>query len=382
VLILTTLVGVRLTIALRPRVAWTRPPAGLTVPAVAMVGAAAVLLSPVLYAIMVRTFEGRMVAAPVLWRSSAPGVDAIAWLMPNPNHPLAPRALVDWVSRQPGQYEENVSAIPWAALLVMVVAWRRAGHRPHRAWTAIGLFFASLAMGPFVRLAGINTFVPTPWAFLRYAPLIGDARMPARFSVIVVMAAAIVFAGALTAIVRRYPRRRAVVLATVGSALAFELLPAPRTLYSAEVPPVYDTVARDPRPLRVLELPFGIRDGLSSLGDFNASSLFFQTWHQKPLIGGYLSRVSEFHKAQYRSRPVMAALLAKSEGRSLARAEEDLARQTAKDFLREARIGWVIVDMNRASPALVQFAVETLRLTRLSQTGAFALYVPEESGLE
>ena len=44
--------------------------------------------------------------------------------------------------------------------------------------------------------------------------------------------------------------------------------------------------------MRVLNLPFGFRDGEWSQGDFSAATQFFQTVHEKPLIGGYLSRIS------------------------------------------------------------------------------------------
>ena len=74
--------------------------------------------------------------------------------------------------------------------------------------------------------------------------------------------------------------------------LVFELWPAPRTLYSAEISPIYDRIAADPRPVRVLALPFGVRDGTWETGNFRPRSLYNQTRHGKPLIGGYLSRVS------------------------------------------------------------------------------------------
>ena len=39
--------------------------------------------------------------------------------------------------------------------------------------------FGLLALGPFVHVAGINTYVPGPWALLRYVPLIGLVHTPA-----------------------------------------------------------------------------------------------------------------------------------------------------------------------------------------------------------
>ena len=79
----------------------------------------------------------------------------------------------------------------------------------------------------------------------------------------------------------------------LAAALVFELWPAPRPLHTAAVPPIYGQIREDPRNIRVLELPFGIRDGVMSEGDFSASSQFYQTYHEKALMGGYLSRIPE-----------------------------------------------------------------------------------------
>ncbi len=78
-------------------------------------------------------------------------------------------------------------------------------------------------------------------------------------------------------------------------ALAIELMPAPRALYSAEVPEVYKLItATTDEAGRVLELPTGMRDGTSSIGRFNPASQYFQTRHHRPMIGGYVSRVSRW----------------------------------------------------------------------------------------
>jgi hypothetical protein len=375
VLLLTILVLARAWWTFRPTVRWSVPPLRpIVVWAAIMSVTAAVLLAPVLYGLAVRTLDGRMVTAPVLWRSSAPGVDVASLLLPNPNHPLAPDALVDWVAAQPGQYEENVASIPWVALLIIAVAWRWAGHRPDRQWGAAALFFASLAVGPFIQIAGIETYIPTPWTFLRYVPLIGEARMPARFSVLVVMAVAVLFAEALAGLRAHAPARARPLIVVVGVLLAFELLPAPRRLYSASTPAFLDTIAKDSRPGHVLGVPFGIRDGLSSIGNFSAMTLYFQTQHGKPIAGGYLSRVSQIRKDRNLSDPITAALIAKSEGRTLTEEQREAARTAAAAFLERSQIRWVIMENDRTSPALRDFAIHVLRLTLKERSGTFALF--------
>ena len=49
-------------------------------------------------------------------------------------------------------------------------------------WLWMPAVFAAMALGPFVHVAGINTYIPGPWAVLRYVPVVGLARSPSRFA--------------------------------------------------------------------------------------------------------------------------------------------------------------------------------------------------------
>lgn len=381
VLILSILAVLRLALVLRPRFALKplaplRPLLGL---AAAALIAATVLLSPTLYAMGRRALEGRMVTAPVLWRSSAPGIDLTAFFLPNPTHPLTPAALTASLSARPGGFAEQIASLPLVALAVIGLASRYAGYRPRRLWLAITLGFASLALGPFVHVFNFNTFVPTPWTLLRYVPVIGAARMPPRFAIIVMLGVAAMFAAALVALAQRYPQQRRRLLITVGLCAAVELMGAPRPLFSAAVPDVYTTIAADPRNVRVLDLPFGMLDGLSAVGDFNAAAQYYQTFHEKPLLGGYLSRVSERSKDLYQSLPIMRALMTLSERRALSPADADSARASGAGFLERNGIGYIVMDRLEVTPELRQLAIDALGLRLLRTTPSHDLYVPQSA---
>src|SRR5690606_9785931 len=132
-------------------------------------------LSPWFAALFQRWHDGDMVAAPVMWRSSTPGVDLLALLVPNPAHPLMPAAVRDLIGRGPGGFIEQEASLPIVALTMIALAlWHR--DRLIRWWAAVTIGFAWIALGPFVHIAGMNTYVPTPWAFLRYVPIIDEAR--------------------------------------------------------------------------------------------------------------------------------------------------------------------------------------------------------------
>ncbi len=306
-LIVSCLVLLRVILALRPRIHFN----GSVMPSrhvlkAAAVGVLAMLLplSPVLYAFGERLAFDNSVGTPVYWRSSPPGVDLLAFVLPNPNHALwgAPiQDLIVRMSQRPDGYPEFTASIPYVAIGLFVLAWWRFGWRPVPLPVVFPITFALLALGPFIQIAGVNTHIPTPWTFLRYVPLVGLARSPSRFAVLVMMGLSTLFALALVHITSRYaearPDRRRMILAAMAALLVFELSPAPRTLYSAEIPAIYRTIASDPSPsVRVLGLPLGVRDGASSIGDYSALSQYYQTAHGKGILGGYISRVSDRRK--------------------------------------------------------------------------------------
>jgi len=338
------------------------------------------LLAPELYAVARQTIAGNLVTAPVLWRSSAPGVDLISFVLPNPVHRLAPQRLVDWVATQPGHFDENVMSLSLVGFVVIAAAWRWGRFRPDRLWIGITAGFASLAVGPFLRVAGVETFVPTPWALLRYVPLIGEARMPPRFGVVVALGFTVLIADALSALGTRFPQRRRWILGGAAVALAIELVPAPRSLYTTDLPGVYRVIAADERPVRLLEVPFGMRDGLSSLGEFTAISQFYQTAHGKPLFGGYLSRIEERTKQAYLQVPFLKVLMDLSAGAVPTEKELAAAKVSAETFLATSRLGYVVIDTVRSSPRLRGFTIDALGLTRIDASGPIELYVPEPRG--
>src|SRR5688572_11374391 len=198
----------------------------------------AVLASPLLYAAVVRLVRGDFDTPAIFWRSSPPGIDLLALVLPNPNHPLAPEALAQWLTKRPQAYIENVASLPYAALAILFFAWR-AGWRPSRWWVGLSAMFGVLALGPFIHIAGLNTYVPGPWALLRYIPLIGFVHTPARFAILFTLCVAILVVRALSELSHGHPRRRRVVLGVASIALVAELIPAPLTLYSAAIPPLY-----------------------------------------------------------------------------------------------------------------------------------------------
>jgi hypothetical protein len=378
VLLLTILSIARGLVWMRPHFTpdW-RQPRMLVKPVLVGLLACAGPLSPALLGLGQRLADGRFVSPPVFWRSSPQGVDLLSFFAPNPSHPLVRWLASDWRTLPPTWYLEHTASLSLVAIAAVGFAVWRAGFRPRAGWWILTIGFALLALGPFVLIGGVNTYVPGPWALLRYVPVVGLARMPTRFAIVSALGLALLLAGALVAIGTRWPARRRMVSLAVGALLIFELWPAPWTLYSAEISPIYDIVAADPRPVRLLGLPVGVRDGVSSAGNFSALSQFNQTRHGKRLIGGYLSRISNSRLEQMRAEfQTLDWLITMSEGRSLSPADQEAIVARGPSFVSRTDIGYVVIDERFIAPEMSALVIRALGLRELARDAPLVLYAP------
>jgi hypothetical protein len=401
VLILTVLVLIRAAVWWRPHFEWSkliasgsgspstslradREPAAETkkpgsLARVALIAgiACAGPLAPVLYGLTDRIAEGRFVSPDIFWRSSPRGVDLLSFFTPNPLHPITRLFTEDALVLRPTWYVEYTASLSLVALAVIAAAVWRAGYRPRKSWLAITIGFALLALGPFIYVGGVNTYVPGPWALFRYLPGFGLARMPSRFTIVAVLGVAVLMAGALAALGKRHPQRRRLIGAIVAALLAFELWPAPRTLYSAEISSLYDRIAADPRPVKVLVLPFGVRDGVWETGNFRPRTQYNQTRHGKALIGGYLSRVSpkrvEKMRAQY---PTLNALIKLSENRPLDPSVQATLAERGDRLVKQGNIGYVVIDERFIPPERAALVIDAFKLREVARDRHLALYEP------
>jgi hypothetical protein len=112
------------------------------------------------------------------------------------------------------------------------------------------------------------------------------------------------------------------------------------------------------------------------MGNFGPQAQYYQTFHGKRLIGGYLSRVDSSSKQYYRRLPVMSALMQLSEGKPLERWQLEAAAKNAGEFLQRSRLGYVVWRNEVITPDLRAFAIDVLRLTKVMEADGYELYAP------
>lgn len=349
-------------ISIRRRPEWRATPAAWRAAALA-VGAYAVLMSPIIVGAAEVFSSGDYVTQRVLWRSGPPGVDVATVLLGHPRHLVVGRATQSIYDALGIGLEQ----IAWAGLAPLLLLTRSIRGTDHdaafRIWLAIGAVFFVWSLGPFLRVCGIDTALPLPWSIARYAPVLSNARLPGRAFIMVQLAI-----GMLLAIALARETNRNIVWA-VAALLVLESIPAPVPVYTLPRRDAVDAYLAA-QTGSVVELPTGLRDGFGETGRFDHRALVHQMMHGRPLVGGFVARLSPRVRDGYAQSPFLRRLLALSENTAPPDA------QAAPDAASGAAIGVRYLVLNRDS------VLSERALSRQSLADAGYEFIVSDAGRE
>lgn len=319
--------------------------------------------------------SGGYVSQPFYWRSAPPGIDALAPVLGNPFHPLWGDS-VSWLHRSLGL--DRIEGVAWFGIVPATLLWfvwrHDSARSAARPWLATGAVFLVWSLGPFLTVLGTNVGLVLPQAFLRLVPILANARMPGRATVVVFLALAVVSAVAIAGMRRR--RGRAGLAAGLLALVVFDYLAAPFPLHRLARPAVYETLARADGQGSVLELPLGLADGVfGAEGLWDPRVLFHQSIHQRPIVGGGLARLPPETREAHVQAPVIGTLLRLSSGAPLTESETDLPPSAVASALRRFAVRWVVLNRATAPPDLVRYVETMLPLRLAERDGQRDLYV-------
>ena len=364
---------------LRPRVSVVRadrptsPVSIILIMSATMVAGAAPVIS---HAVSLMT-SGGYVTQTYLWRNAPRGIDLATIAIGPPFHGLVGEYVRSVYARLGIDAIESSGWLGIIPIMLATVALTRSRQMPAvRQWTAIGLIFFIWALGSHLLVLGRNTGMILPATFLRYVPIVNNARIPGRAMVVVSLAMALLAAVGAKAW-RPASGRGSLVFAGLALCLVVESLPAPFPVTSLSAPGFYETLRDRPEAGAVCELPLGLRDGFGERGSMSESVLYYQTIHARPIVGGYLSRLSASVLAFYANDPLLNGLLQLSESATTAEsAPPTLANAgIAAERLKANGIAFVVLDRASASPRLIEYVEKVLPLALVETEGERSLYV-------
>jgi hypothetical protein len=374
---------------------------------------AVVLYAPLLMPILTEMFGGYELAG---WGDAEKlSVDLLGLVTPTALHPLGG----DWTEalRQTREgtarfRDVNTVFLGWAGLTLAVVGAVRYRRRL-AAWITSLVVFVLFSLGPLLQINGRSIFdfdglaanVPLPFILLHYIPVVKANRVPNRFSVVLMLALAVLAgfgaywllhliqsrAGSCKRSDARVPAvGQRPLLAAVGlllaAALLFEHWSAPLPLTDARIPPVYEAVTSDPDDFAILQLPLGWRNSFGVQGAESTQAQYYQTYHHKRLLSGNISRNPPFKFEYFRQIPILESLITLQTYGQVDAARRAMDRATAAEFVAFYDIRYVVVapgvpgrppyvDTRNEAVAYVE---EVLPVTKIHDCDGWLLYRVEQ----
>lgn len=185
----------------------------------------------------------------------------------------------------------------------------------------ISLGFIILSLGPFLHFAGrwwveiedgIRLVVPLPFVIIHYLPFLENIRAPGRLIVGFIFFAYIVVAYIFEIILKSKPNKfKILFFILVFIIIIFDQRPmVVKTInFEKKENRIFEIIGKDKEESTLLEIPFGVRDGLTYFGDFDAVTLTLrETIHKKSIIGGYAGRIPNYIKKYYRENAFIGFL--------------------------------------------------------------------------
>jgi hypothetical protein len=358
----------------RPRAEWSARRFAAAIAAI--FGTFLILAAPVVWHGARLLIDGEYVTQKYYWRSAPVGIDLLTLFIANPFHGVWGESVRHLYERIGIDLIESGAWLGIVPVVLSVYAVRRRWSDPAvRQWTLVGAVFFVWALGSLVHAAGRNTAIIGPEFVLRYVPLAANARMPGRAMVMVYLALAML--AATGAADWRAGLRRPALTMSVVAALAFaDFLVAPFPLGSVDCPAIYQTLRDRPERGILAELPLGIGDGFGPVSSIDPWMLPCQMIHERPMLGGVISRLPRNVIARYNADPLIAAWLRLSGARADATRDGPLPdREQAAERLKANGIDFVILHRGAASPELRDYVERVLPVTQVGEDGDRVLYV-------
>jgi hypothetical protein len=179
----------------------------------------------------------------------ANAIPPLAYLLPNPFHPLWGQWAQQWYPREPGEYYASVGY----ATLVLALAGLWLGRKRREVWALAAAMccFMLLSFGPELRLGtGPGLPLPALWLY-EYAPVFGSIRTWGRMLLYVMPCLAVLAALALSALPPLRYRAGLLIAATLILAESVAVLP----MSSLQARPVDNWLREQPGTGSVVHLP-------------------------------------------------------------------------------------------------------------------------------
>ena len=343
---------------------------------------AAFLLSPLIWGSLRLVLEGGYPKQSILWKTHLRGANLLALFGPNPLQALWGPAVSQWYTVRGMNPQEQAAAIGWVCLAVVLGSQIWKADRRARRWLTLACAATVLALGTHLHIAQHNLWCPLPFFWLRLLPVVGNVRVPERWMAVGAIAWSVVLAMALAKLAARRKGSAWKIGSAVAALVLFENWPGLPVRPAPAISPVYERLRELP-PGAVLPVPLYIGD--SSIGAGNALNgayifpwdhLWAQVVHEKPMLGGFVGRISRRLIDNYKADPFIRTLLDLEENKPVDGTPQPAAGARAVETFR---FRYVLVYPPSTEASVLKYVFGSLPLELIDHDPSVQLYRIKES---
>ena len=244
------------------------------------------LVMPLLFPLLRVQLSGQADESIYVPQEQRTQTDLLAYVVPNRLQPVYGHFFTSFYDR----FKKNrnyVAFLGFSALGLAALGVVRS-RKAAIFWVLLGVFYGVMALGPVLRFNGqLFPGVPMPYRLIGWTPVVRLLKQPDRFNVVLSLPLAVLVGHGVHVLQSRPapgPRRRSrwVVPAVCGLLIGWEYLCVPIWTTPQGVPPFAYQLRDEGDEFAVLDLPIGRTP--------DKRYLYYQTVHQKPIVGGHISR--------------------------------------------------------------------------------------------
>lgn len=235
--------------------------------------------------------------------------DVMGFFIPSPHHPIFGVYTIPIYRQFTGNFSENTVYIGYTTLFFASYAFLKIKNNKYiKLFSISSLIFFVLSLGPVLHIYGKYRFTEhnltlmLPQMLLNYMPVLSMIRCPSRISIMLMLMLAVLGGYGISEFFKKIanPKKKQIfaILITllIISEFAFVL---PST--EAKAPEFYQSISNDGGDYAILELPIGYSPPAPHhLPIYH----FYQSVHEKKLVGGAASREGIYFRSFIRNSPL------------------------------------------------------------------------------
>lgn len=241
--------------------------------------------------------------------------DLLGFFIPSIFHPIFKDFVAPIYNNFTGNGAEYTVFVGYTVIILSIIAIIKVKIKDIKFWVLSAVIFFVLSLGPILHINGIinivldgySTHIPLPYAILMHIPIFSLARVPSRWTVLLMLSLAVLAGYGLKYLfdleTTKKKNNMNILFIFVICLILFEFLAIPFTMSSAEVPEFYKQISNDGENYAIFEVPNFAH--IVTFSDY----MYYQSVHEKMIVNGYVSRVPGNVTEFFTNKPIFSHLI-------------------------------------------------------------------------